>query len=124
MDYEIQDSGKHREFPSGAKRDKKTGKGRYDLVPWGAVHAVAVHFQKGAEKYAARNWEKGMPVGAEFMDSGGRHYGEFMQGLDDENHLVASIWNLLCAYQTMIWIKQGKLPEELWDLPFPMPECI
>ena len=29
-DYEIKDSGKHRDFDTGAKRDDKVGKGRFD----------------------------------------------------------------------------------------------
>ena len=114
--YKIKDSGEHRDFISGAKRDKKEGKGRYDLLPFRTIHHVAIHFQKGAEKYSARNWEKGMPV-SEFMDSAIRHEGQFMIGMDDENHLISAIWNLLCAYDTILRIQEGELPEELYDLP-------
>ena len=121
MVYEIKSVGKHRGFESGAQRDSKAGKGRYDLLFWRVIHALAIHFQKGAEKYSARNWEKGMPV-SEFLDSGGRHYAQLMMGENDENHLVSALWNLGCAYETIMRIQDGTLPKELWDMPFDMPE--
>lgn len=115
-DYSIKDSGEHRNFTSGAMRDKKEGKGRYDLLPPRAIHALAVHFQKGAQKYEDRNWEKGMPLG-EFFDSGIRHAFQFLKGEEDENHLIAAIWNLVCLYDTKCRIEEGLLPAELDDLP-------
>jgi hypothetical protein len=42
----------------GLKYDQ--GKIRYDLLPFRALHEVARVFTVGAEKYDARNWEKGM----------------------------------------------------------------
>lgn len=29
----------------------------------------------------------------------------------------AAIWNLVCAYQTILWVQEGKRPQELYDLP-------
>ena len=115
-DYIVKDSGEHREFSSGAKRDKKIGKGRYDLLPTRTIHALAIHYQKGADKYADRNWEKGIPI-SEFVDSALRHAFQFLQRETDENHLIAAIWNLCGAYDTLERIKDGLLPEELNDLP-------
>lgn len=115
-DYSIKDSGEHREFSTGARRDQKSGKGRFDLLPPATIKALAIHFQKGAEKYAARNWEKGIAV-SEYVDSGLRHAFQFLDGMDDENHLVAAIWNFVCAYETVLRIQKGMLPEELYDLP-------
>ena len=115
-DYKIKDSGEHRDFPTGAHRDKKTGKGRYDLLPPRVIHALAVHFQKGADKYDERNWEKGLPLG-EFFDSALRHAFQFLQGETDENHLIAAIWNLVCLYDTKLRIEEGLLPKELDNLP-------
>jgi len=123
MTYEIKDTGDHRKFNSGAQRDQKTDKGRFDLLQWYSITAQAIHMQKGAKKYEARNWEKGMPA-SEYADSAGRHYAQFMMGLTDENHLASAIWNLNCLYETIHWIKIGKLPEELWDLPYPIPEYV
>jgi hypothetical protein len=37
-----------------------TGKPRWDLLPIDAVEQVVAVLTKGAEKYAERNWERGM----------------------------------------------------------------
>ncbi len=42
----------------GDKKDH--GKLRMELIPPEAILALAFRLTKGAEKYAARNWEKGM----------------------------------------------------------------
>jgi len=114
--YEIQDSKEHHEFATGARRDTQENKGRFDLLPWEAIQHLAIHYEKGAKKYADRNWEKGLPV-SRFMSSGIRHAGQFINGETDENHLIAAIWNLICAYQTVLWIQAERLPKDLYDLP-------
>jgi hypothetical protein len=115
-DYTIKDSGTRKVFGSGAQRDVSSGKGNFALLPPQVIRALAVHFEKGALKYAARNWEKGMPV-SRFVDSALRHAFQFLDGCDDENHLISAIWNLCCAYETIMRIQQGRLPSELYDLP-------
>ena len=115
-DYKIKDSGERAQFESGAVRDIQDGKGRFDLLPWDAIQALAVHYQKGCLKYGDRNWEKGIPV-SRYLDSAGRHYAQFVMGADDENHLIASIWNLVSCYATILRIQNGNLPEELYDMP-------
>ncbi len=49
-DYKIKDSGKRREFGTGAVRDIIQNKGRFDLLPWATIRALAIHFQKGCQK--------------------------------------------------------------------------
>lgn len=115
--YEIKDSGKHRDFNTGARRDNKDGKGRYDLLPPLTIHDLALHYQKGCQKYGDRNWEKGIPI-SEYVDSAKRHINEFELGLIDENHLISAIWNLVCMYETLKRIEFGILPKELDDLPY------
>jgi hypothetical protein len=115
-DYKIKDSGQRRDFKTGAVRDMASGKGRFDLIPWEVIRALAIHYEKGCLKYGDRNWEKGIPVHS-FLDSAMRHSAQVIDGCDDENHLIASIWNLVCAYQTILRIQRGELPAELYDLP-------
>ena len=38
---DIKDSGNRTEFNTGAVRDLHEGKGRYDLIPWDAIHELA-----------------------------------------------------------------------------------
>lgn len=114
--YNIKDSGDRSEFETGAVRDLQKGKGRFDLLPWETIQHVALHFEKGSEKYGERNWERGIPL-CRYYDSAFRHLSQDFRGLVDENHLVAAIWNLLCLYQTKLWIKEGKLDGSLDDRP-------
>ena len=115
-DYKIKDSGARRDFGTGAVRDITPNKGRFDLLPWATIRALAIHYQRGCEKYGPRNWEKGIIVSS-FFDSGIRHAAQVIDGLNDENHAIAAIWNLCCGYQTILWIQEGKLSIELYDLP-------
>lgn len=115
-DYTIKDSGERTVFETGANRDLQTGKGRFDLVPMQTIRALAIHYEKGCLKYGDRNWEKGIPIHT-FLNSAMRHLAQVIDGRDDENHLIAAIWNLFCAYQTILWIQEGKFPKELYDLP-------
>ena len=116
---DIKDSGGRTEFETGAVRDAQGGKGRFDLLPVMTMWALAHHLEKGCQKYGDRNWEKGIPV-ENFTDSAERHLAEFKLGLNDENHLMASIWNLVCCYETLLRIDLGLLPGSLDNLPYPL----
>lgn len=83
-----------------------------------AIQQVAKVFELGAAKYAARNWEKGIPT-FRYMDSGLRHAMKHLAGYDDEPHLAQATWNFLCLLQTELWIQDGVLPAELDTLPKP-----
>lgn len=116
-EYKIKDSGCKSEYQTGAWRDNPENKGAFDLVPWETVWHLAVHYEKGAKKYAARNWEKGIPT-SRFFQAGMRHAIQHYMGMTDENHMIACIWNFIGLYQTKLWIQRGELPEELDDLPY------
>lgn len=95
---EILDSGERREFSSGAVRDMSGGKGCTDLLPWAAIMEVSKHCENGARKYGEHNVDRGLPVSS-FCDSSARHLAKYMDGWDDEPHLLAAAWNLLWAIQ-------------------------
>lgn len=115
-DYKIKDSGERTVFKTGANRDLQLNKGRFDLIPMSVLRALAIHYEKGCIKYGDRNWEKGIPIHT-FLNSAMRHLAQVVDGKNDENHLISAIWNLFCAYATILWIQEGKLPEELHDMP-------
>jgi hypothetical protein len=112
----LKDSGVRREVGTGAVRDRSTGKGRFDLLPLFGLLAVARQMEDGAIKYTERNWEQGMPL-SWFADSGARHLGKLIAGFNDEPHLEAAIWNLMCLAEGRERIKRGLWPAELDDLP-------
>ena len=85
---------------SGLRYDD--GKPRFDLVPPEAMIALAAHYERGARKYADRNWEKGMAWGKCFA-SMQRHAWAWSNGEDidaetDTHHMIAVAWNALALY--------------------------
>lgn len=106
----ILDSGERTQFESGAVRDLHEGKGRFDLLPMCVLMRLAKHYEKGAKKYNDRNWEKGIPAHS-FADSALRHLCKYLDGWNDEDHLIAAIWNL-CG---LAWTEEKH--SELMDIP-------
>ena len=141
---QINPSDKNLDFTTGATRGDNSGQGTAHLLPfdalgwiaevcggWYELPAAAIDtqcqlFEAGAKKYAARNWEKGIPL-ARYIDSAWRHYSKDRRGMVDEPHPVQFAWNALCALQTYLWIVEGKLDRDLGDhlpnLHFD-PECL
>lgn len=94
----IKDSGERTQFASGAVRDMHEGKGRMDLLPWAAIMEVSKHCEAGAKKYGEHNVDRGIPTSS-LCDSAARHLAKYLDGWEDENHLVAAAWNLLWALE-------------------------
>ena len=115
-DYITKDSGSRSQFSTGSQRDIVKGKGRYDLISPIMIERLAKLLQRGAEKYEDRNWEKGMTLSV-YMDSAMRHLFKFLEGHKDEDHLIASIWNLQALLHIEEMVKRGKLSVDLLDLP-------
>lgn len=97
-------------FSTGAIRDDHMGKGRLDLLPPCALLRLAKHYEKGALLYGEDNWQKGIPLHS-YIDSAIRHLFKYQHGLDDEDHLTAVAWNILCA----MWTEEN-MPEMI-DIP-------
>ena len=110
MSNVLKDSGERTEFSTGAVRDMHVGKGRFDLLPWYAIHEVAKHCEDGAIKYGERNVDKGIPQHS-LIDSAIRHLVKYIHGETDEPHLRAAAWNVLWA------LEQETTHKELNDLP-------
>lgn len=75
------------------------GKIRVELMPVEWLEALAEVLTKGAQKYAPRNWEKGM-AWSKMIGCAFRHTFKFMRGerYDREtgcHHLAHAAWNLL-----------------------------
>ncbi len=106
---------------TGAQRSATKGKGRYDCIWLGFPHMLfrlARLFEQGIESgYAPGNWKKGTDL-RRWLEGGCRHLSQFAEGLTNEDHLIAGIWNLLCLGETRHLIETGVLPIELDNLPF------
>ena len=112
----ILDSGSRRSFGTGAVRDVASNKGRWDLLPFETLNDLAVHFERGCQKYGDRNWEKGIPLG-EYLNSAMRHLWKWWLGRNDEDHLTAFVWNAVCLMETARRIRNGALPADLDNRP-------
>ena len=110
----IKDSGNRREFNTGAVRDMAEGKGRMDLLPWSAIIEVSKHCENGAKKYGEHNVDKGIPTNS-LCDSDCRHLAKYLDGQTDEDHLLASAWNLLWAIEMRC--KRPELVNTPWKEP-------
>lgn len=111
----VEDSGVREKFTTGSRRDTQQGKGRYDLLPFYAIHRLAIHFENGANKYGDNNWRKGQNL-RRYVSSALRHISKYMLGYQEEDHLSAALWNIACLIETEEMIRQGDLPKELNDL--------
>jgi len=67
----------------------------------------ALQMEDGANKYAARNWEHGIPT-SRYIDSAVRHLLKYIQYKNsngklwnDEPHDRAFVWNIMCAAWNM-----------------------
>ena len=119
QDYKFEhvlDSGRREEFETGSVRDTRIGKGRFDLIAPYSLTRLAQHYENGAVKYGDRNWERGQNL-SRYLDSAMRHLVKYIGGSREEDHLAAVAWNVFSYIQTEQWIKEGKLPKELNDVP-------
>jgi hypothetical protein len=83
------------QFNTGAKRDTTEGKGRPSLISPVLIHRLGVLLQKGAEHYGEDNWSKGMPY-RRTMDSVIRHAFQWLAGDEEEDHLAAIAFGVMC----------------------------
>lgn len=81
------------------------GKPRYSLIPFEALDGLARLFTQSAQKYDARNWEKGMDW-SRVYDAMQRHAGKWWAGEDycpedKQHHLLSVMWcaTVLYTYQ-------------------------
>lgn len=115
--FTVLDSGKQRrESSTGCVRDNRVGKGRYDLLPVFALQRDAVLYEKGANKYTARNWEKGQ-LFSWCLDSALRHITQRLRGDRAEDHVAAARFHLASIMHYEEMIERGVLPPGLNDLP-------
>ncbi len=112
----MEDSGKREDFSTGAVRDTAEDKPRVDLISPYAQMRCGEWLRLGAEKYAERNWEQGMPI-SRCIASMERHIQQYKMGMKNEDHLAAIAVNaqFIMHYEEMI--KQGNLNRSLDDMP-------
>lgn len=113
----LPDSGARTVYPTGAQRDAMDGKGYPSDIPPCAITALAKLYENGAKKYDRGNWRIGIPL-SRYYDAIFRHCMKAGQGMTDEDHLAAVMWNAAGWMWTQNEIKAGRRPAELNDLQY------
>lgn len=96
----IHGQGEKEQTVHGAVRESAQGRGRFDLLPYESLEALAIWYELGAAKYAERNWEKGLSV-KDCINRMIRHALKAGNGWTDEDHLAAVMWNAAAAITMM-----------------------
>lgn len=115
LEFKVKDNGTRTQYETGAVREGKAGKGRFDLVPSYPLLRLAQHYEMGAVGKGDRNWEIGIPLSS-YLDSAERHIANFKDGERTEDHLIAAVWNLFGYIWTEEMIRRGVLPSTLDDI--------
>lgn len=71
---------------------------------------LAKSYEYGAKKYSERDWEKGRPQSV-FIDSTLRHFFQYLNNENDEDHATAVVWNLISCADTL-----DRLPEMAFNV--------
>lgn len=71
-----------------------------DVIVANTLLDLSLHYKRGAEKYAERNWEKGIPAHS-FIDSAIRHLCKELLDWKDEPHDIACLWNVVGLIWTL-----------------------
>ena len=96
----VYNQGEMQTTEQGANREANDGRGRFDLFPYEAMESLAKWYEEGAKKYGDRNWEKGLSV-RDCINRMVRHSHKAANGLTDEDHLSAVMWNAAAAITMM-----------------------
>jgi hypothetical protein len=126
-EFNIKDSGKRVEYPSGMKRDVQDDKIDYTIIPIWFLNEFAKLLQAGAKKYGRDNWQlaNSQEELERFQASGLRHHFNHLDGQTDEPHNLMAIFNLVaemsCA-RNMASAKEETPEPELIYYGDPEPE--
>ena len=112
---ELKTSGSEQTFCTGAVRDSGS-KPRMELISPFAMRRLGDWLRLGADRYADRNWEKGIPI-CRCVASLLRHTFAYLAGDTSEDHMAACMCNAMFILHYEEMIKRGVLPADLDDRP-------
>lgn len=104
-DYITKDSGKRQEYASGMRRDTQEEKPDFSLILTDQPYEEqlltrwAGLMTRGANKYGRRNWQLANSEEEleRFKASAFRHFMQWINGQDDEDHAAAVLFNINAA---------------------------
>jgi len=90
-----------------------------DMIAHHGAERLAMWLQKGADKYEAYNYAKGIPI-SRCLDSLGRHLDAHRRCKDDEDHIAAAMCNvafIIHFYQMACQSDDEELNRMIDDMP-------
>jgi hypothetical protein len=106
---------KVKKFANGSIRSDDNGKGAPALMPVLSLLRLSKWYEKGAETYGPRNYERGQSH-LRIYNALWRHLLKATGGAKDEDHLAAIAWNCLTLMQQEELMERGLLSREFDDL--------
>ncbi len=97
------------------------GKDPWQLIPWDAVRAITKVLRFGAEKYAPRNWEKGMDWDRLFRAAIEHLNTWFMEGTPDKETGFSHLWHAGCCILFLIAYELRGVGRDTRPIPNPVP---
>ncbi len=91
------------EHEGGFKREDKSLKIDYTLIPPELLRRLAVHYTYGAIEHGKHNWKNAKKLDT-FKESANRHWMQWLMDENDEDHAMSLIWNVL-SYE---YLKENK----------------
>lgn len=83
------------EHEGGFKREDKSHKLDFTLIPLSQLEHLALHYTEGAVVHGRDNWKKSKDI-ITFKQSAYRHFIAWMKDEKDEDHASALVWNVFC----------------------------
>ena len=82
-------------YKGGFKREDKSHKLDFTLIPIPVLKRLAKHYTEGAKAHGKNNWMKSKDLET-FKQSAYRHFIAWMENQKDEDHSSALVWNVFC----------------------------
>lgn len=79
----------------GFKREDKSHKLDFTLIPIPVLKRLAKHYTEGAKAHGKNNWMKSKDLQT-FKESAYRHMIQWQNNETDEDHMASCVWNLFC----------------------------
>lgn len=80
---------------NGFKREDKSDKLNFTLIPIPVLKRLAKHYTDGAKVHGKNNWMKSKDLQT-FKESAFRHFIQWMENEKDEDHAMSLCWNVFC----------------------------
>ena len=110
----VKDSGVREDMETGSRRDTQKGKSRPDLNNPLVIRRLGMHMANGCDKYGEHNYELGQKT-SRYLASLERHLLDYKEGLDDEDHAAAIMWNIHGIIMNQEFVERGIYPAEMDD---------